>query len=323
MRRLLAAVLVCATLWAGAGCGGDAGAPASTPGQPDRVSAGVIAIVDVAPIYLGKQKGFFSKRNIDLTLETGQGGAAIVPGVLGGQFQFGFSNVTSLILAKSRDLPVKMVSNGVTSTGATGQDFGGVVVRPDSDIKAPADLMGRTVAVNTLKNIGDTTVRASVRKDGGDSKAVTFVEMGFPDMPAALQAGRVDAVWVVEPFLTIARTREGRPAGRVVAWNFVDAGPDLTVAAYFTSKQVIATNPDLVKRFTEAMTESLRYANEHPEEVRTVLGSYTQIDPNVTAKMTLPKWPAMINTTSVRALADLAVRDGLLDKVPNLTDLLP
>ena len=314
------AALVSATaFWALAACTPGTAAPASTPGQPDRVSAGVIAIVDVAPIYLGKQKGFFSKRDIDLTLETSQGGAAIVPGVLGGQYQFGFSNVTSLILAKSRGLPVKMVCNGVASTGAIGQDFGGVVVKAGSPIKTAADLTGRTVAVNTLKNIGDTTIRASVRKAGGDSKAVKFVEMAFPDMAAALQAGRVDAIWVVEPFLTIAKSQ----GGQVVAWNFVDAGPDLTIAAYFTSQQILAGNPGLVQRFREAMAESLRYANEHPEEVRTVLGNYTQIAPDVAAKMTLPMWPDSVNTTSVRALADLAVDDGLLDEAPNLTELLP
>ena len=31
--------------------------------------------MDVASIYLGKQKGLFTSRNIELTLESGQGGA--------------------------------------------------------------------------------------------------------------------------------------------------------------------------------------------------------------------------------------------------------
>ena len=114
-----------------AACGGDSHdtpAPAA-PGQPDKVNAGVIAIVDVAPIYLGKQKGFFSKRNIDLTLTTAQGGAAIVPAVVSGQYQFGFSNVVSLLLAQSRNVPIKVVANGNNSTGDAGKDFGGVVVK--------------------------------------------------------------------------------------------------------------------------------------------------------------------------------------------------
>ena len=46
---------------------------------------------------------------------------------------------------------------------------------------------------------------------------------------------------------------------------------------YFTSQQLIAENPDLVKRFTEAMNESLAYADAHPDEVRAALGTYTKI----------------------------------------------
>ena len=75
---------------AGCGSSGDDSGEASGGGT-QQVKVGVIPIVDVAPIYLGKQKGFFTNRNIELTLETGQGGAAIVPGVVSGQFQFGFS----------------------------------------------------------------------------------------------------------------------------------------------------------------------------------------------------------------------------------------
>jgi NitT/TauT family transport system substrate-binding protein len=320
MRRSLVPSFLAAVLLLTA-CGGNSSKapPVSKSGQTDKVAVGVIAIVDVAPIYLGKQKGFFSKRNLDLNLQTSQGGAAIVTGVSSGQLQFGFSNITSLILAKSRGVPIKMVSNGVASTGVSGKDFGGTVVKADSPIKTAADLAGKTVSVNTLKNIGDTTVRAAVRKAGGDPKAVKFVELAFPDMPAALQSGRVDAVFVVEPFLT-AVTAQG---GRVVAWNYADAAPDLTVATYFASQQLISANPDMVKRFQEAMAESLQYASDHPDEVRGVLSTYTQIKPDVAAKLTLPKWPPAINKASVQTMADLAVGDGLLAKAPDLAELLP
>jgi NitT/TauT family transport system substrate-binding protein len=274
--------------------------------------------MDVAPIYLGKQKGFFTSRNIELTLESGQGGAAIVPGVVSGQFQFGFSNVTSLLIAQSRGLPLKVVSNGVASTSKDQADYSGVVTRDDS-IKTAADLAGKRVAVNTLKNIGDTTIRASVRKAGGDPSSVKFVELAFPDMPAALQAGRVDAIWVVEPFLSTSLAQ----GGRLVASNYVDTAPDLTVAVYFTSEQLIKNDPDLVKRFTEAMTESLAYADAHPDEARQVLTGYTQIDEAVIKELTLPKWPAEINRASVETLATLAVQDGLVTKQPDLAALLP
>jgi NitT/TauT family transport system substrate-binding protein len=319
MRRQPAALAVLAGVaLVSAACGSSTTPARPSPGQPDKVAAGVIAIVDVAPVYLGKQKGFFSQRNIDLSLSTSQGGAAIVPGVVSGQFQIGFSNVTSLLVAASKGLPIKVVCNGVASTGDA-KDYSGVVVKAASPIHSAADLAGKTVAVNTLKNIGDTTVRASVRKAGGDPKAVRFVELAFPDMPAALQAGRVDAIWVVEPFLTAA-TAAG---GRVVAANYADAAPNLTVATYFTSVALTRSNPDLVRRFTEAMTESLRYADAHPDEVRKVLATYTQIAPDVAAKIALPKWPTDINRQSVQTLADLAVGDGLMTKAPDLNALLP
>ena len=320
MRRPLLSLVALALLAAAAGCGssGDDNGGQASGGGTKQVKVGVIPILDVAPIYLGKEKGFFSKRGIELTLETGQGGAAIVPGVVSGQFQFGFSNVTSLLIAQSRGLPLKVVSNGVASTGKDKADFGGVVVK-DAAIRTAADLAGKRVAVNTLKNIGDSTIRASVRKAGGDPSSIKFVELAFPDMPAALEAGRVDAVWVVEPFLS-ATLGAG---GHLVASNYVDTAPDLTVALYFTSEQLTKDDPDLVGKFTEAMGESLAYADAHPDEARQVLTSYTQIDQAVIRKLTLPKWPAEINRQSVETLATLAVQDGLVTEQPDLSALLP
>jgi NitT/TauT family transport system substrate-binding protein len=54
-----------------------------------------------------------------------------------------------------------------------------------------------------------------------------------------------------------------------------------------------------------------------------VLTSYTKIDPGVIQKLTLPKWPPQINRASVQTLADLALKDGLVTKPPDLAALLP
>ncbi|WP_067510460.1 ABC transporter substrate-binding protein [Actinoplanes sp. TFC3] len=318
MRRMLTALVVLVLAGAAAGCSSSAGPDSS--GGVDRVKVGVIPIVDVAPIYLGQQRGFFGSRKIELSMESGQGGAVIVPGVVSGQFQFGFSNLTSLLIAQTKNVPVKAVAAGVASTGQAGKDFGGVAVRGDSPIKDAAGLAGQKIAVNTLKNIGDTTVRESVRKAGGDPATISFVEIPFANMPAAVQNGQVDAAWVVEPSLSQI-TAAG---GRVVAWNYVDAAPELTVAAYFTSTKLAADNPGLVKRFTEAITESLTYAGAHPDEVRAALATYTKIDPKLRETLTLPEWPAQINRASVQALADLGARDGIFGTAsPDLTKILP
>jgi len=308
------AMLITATTACGSSESSETSPDGSTP-----VKLGVIPIVDVAPVYLGKEKGFYSERGIELTLETGQGGAAIVPGVVSGQFQFGFSNVTSLMVAQSQQVPLKAVVNGVASTGKDGADFGGVVVKKDSPVKSAAGLAGKKVAVNTLKNIGDTSVRESVRKAGGDPEKVEFVEMAFDQMPAALDGGRIDAAWVVEPSLAVIKGS----GGRVIASNFVDVHPELTVAMYFTSAELAQKNPELVKKFQEATRESLAYAESHPDEVREILSTYTKIPAETLDAMTLPSWPEEPSRDSLDRLAELGQQDGLFKTAPDLDKLLP
>lgn len=321
MRQPLARLVIAAvTAVTVAGCGSSGSSGGDSPsaeGGTTNVKVGIIPIVDVAPIYLGDKQGFFKSRGIELTLESGQGGAAIVPGVVSGQFQFGFSNVTSLMIAQTKGVPIQSVVNGVASTGKDGADFGGVAVSKDSPVKSAKDLAGRTVAVNTLKNIGDTTVRESVRKAGGDPSGIKFTELPFDQMPAALAEGRVEAAWMVEPALSIAKSQ----GARVVASNYVDAAADLTVATYFTSTKLTKEDPDLVKRFTEAMAESLGYADEHPDEVREILGTYTKIDASLVESLTLPRWPAEVNRESLETLAKLGEEDGLFTKAPDLDTL--
>ena len=301
------------------GCGGSSGSPTASgsSGAPDKVKVGVIPIIDVAPIYLGKEQGFFAKHNIDLTMQQAQGGAAIVPAVVSGQYQFGFSNVVSLMLAQSQNVPIKAVVNGVGSTGDPNKDFGALVVK-DPNIRTAKDLEGKTVATNTLKNIVDTSVKEIVHKAGGDSGKVSFVELGFPDMAAALDAGRVQGIFVVEPFLSAALAKGWRAVG-----SFADVDPNLCVSVYFTSTQVLAQNPDLVKRFTEAMKESLAYATAHPDAARQVVTTYTQIKSDAVAAMTLPKWSTDIDKASIDKMSGLLVSGGLLKAPADTAKLLP
>jgi NitT/TauT family transport system substrate-binding protein len=316
-RRVTALLVAAALVVTSAACSKSNEPTPSTPGVPDKVNVGVIAIVDVAPIYLGKQQGIFTKHNIDLKLETAQGGAVIIPIVIARGYDFGFSNVVSLLLAQSRSLPIKVVANGNNSTGDKAKDFGGLIVK-DPAITSPKLLEDKKVATNTLNNIVDTTTKEIVKKDGGNPSKVTFVELAFPDMAAALDAGRVDAMFVVEPFLSAALAKGWKQIG-----SYADVDPKLCVALYFTSQALATSNPDLVKRFGDAMKESLAYADSHPDEVRAVLSTYTQITADASKSLILPKWPAEIDTASITKLGDLSMQYGLLNTKPDLAKLLP
>jgi NitT/TauT family transport system substrate-binding protein len=256
---------------------------------------------------------------LQLKLQTAQGGAVIVPSVISGEYQFGFSNTVSLLLAASKGLPLKVVSSGVASTGKIGKDFGAVVVKSSSSIRRPADLAGKRIAVNTLNNINTTTVNRVVAADGGDPSKIKYVELAFPDIPAAVAKGDVDAGQVVEPFLTIA----SQQGDRQVASNLAGTDPDLTVGMYFTSASYAEKNPAVVRKFVSAMTKSMQYASDNPDAARKILTTYTKIDAAVTDALILPRWPSQIDQDSVQTLADLAVQDGLLTKKPDLKALLP
>jgi NitT/TauT family transport system substrate-binding protein len=326
MRRKLAALLLSTALLTAAACGSDDGNGNGNGDDgggdgPDVVELGLIPIVDVAPLFLGDQQGFFADQNIEIAEpDFGAGGAAIIPGVESGQFDFGFSNVISLMLAQEGGIDLRVVSNGNNSTGVDGEDFGSLMVPVDSPVESAAELSEATIGINTLNNIADTVVRASVRNAGGDPSTINFVGVEFPAMLDELAAGNIDAAFPVEPFQTAIREAG---VGRSIASSWVDAAPNLTVAVYFTSAELAESNPDLVERFAAAMAESLAYADANPDEVRAILSEYTQIEPETAEALTLPTWPAEINRESTEQLAELALGDGILTQAPDLDALLP
>lgn len=321
---LLAAVSVMSLSACGSGSPSSSGnsGPASESaegGALTPISVGVIPIVDTAPIYLGEEKGFFAEEGLDLDIQGTTGGAAAVPGVTSGSFDFAFGNLISIMVANDKGLDLKFVTNGASTTGEEGKDFGGVVVPAGSDIKSAKDLAGKTVSVNNLSNIGDITIKAAIEKDGGDPSTVEFVEMAFPDAPAALANKQVDAAWILDPYLSKA-VSEG---GTVISWNYVDMSPNLDIAGYFTNTKTIEDNPELVEKFTNAMNKSLEYAQENPEEVREIVGTYTKIDEASRAALTLPSFRTEFDLEAFSTLGTAAKKYDIVSEEPNADELLP
>jgi NitT/TauT family transport system substrate-binding protein len=119
-----------------------------------------------------------------------------------------------------------------------------------------------------------------------------------------LQAGKVDAAGLVEPFVTT-----GKAAGmRTLIYDRVATEPEMTVATYFTSDQYLKSNPEQVDGFVTAMNRSLEYATDHPDEARQAIAKYTEIPPDVLAKVVLPLWQEDLNQDSIENTAQLMVK---------------
>jgi len=320
--RIATLLLALACAAGAAGCGDDDGNGGGGGGGgeagPTTLKVGVIPIADVAPLYLGMKKGFFEEVQLKIEPQLAEGGAAITPAVLSGDFQIGFSNTISLLIAASKDLPVQIISQGVLAGKAEKEAWADLLVLKDGPIKEPKDLEGKTIAVNTLKNICEVTIKASLEPEGVAVDTLKFAEVPFPDMNAALEAGRVDGACVVEPF--VSQGKAGKARG--IDPFYVRTAPDLTVATYFTSRQYAEQNGDVVDRFVEAMNKSLTYAQSHPDEVREVLLDYTEIPPEAVEQIKLPIWRPDLNEPTIEKLSELSLKYGLIEEQPDLDELI-
>lgn len=315
---------VAALLLAACGGGGNDAAASSgaAPSGADGLTAvtvGVIPIIDVAPVYLGIEQGIFEDHGLEVTASAGQGGAAIVPGVVSGDIQFGFGNSMSVAIGASKGLPLQIIASGVWTPGDPEHDPY-TVMSADAGITRPADLEGKTVAVNTLNSSGDSAIIRTVEADGGDPSSINFVEMPFTSMSAAMTGGDIDAAWIVEPFVT-----QAKDVGAHVVYPLLASLSDedaFEVSTYFTTSDYIAQNPEIVEEFQAAVAEANSYANDNPDEVRRILDTYLELPEGLSERVLLPAWRETASRTSVEIYASLAEDRGLLESEVDVDALL-
>ena len=319
MRRTFAIAAV-AALAALAGCGGDdsGGGGGGEDGGTVKLKVGTLPISNAAPLFLGAKKGFFKEEKLEIEPVIAQTGNDIITTMVSGDTQFGFVGYVPAISARSQDLPVKVVANSDNGAATAKKEWTQILVAKDSPIRDVKDLAGKTIASNALKGVGEVVIKASLDKQGVDPNSIKLLEVPFPEMPGALERGRVDAIWAPEPFLTQVLGT----GARSIDSPLVTLGKNYVNGAYVTTDQYLEENGDVVERFAKAMNRSNEYAGSHPEEVRAILGDYTEIPPEVAQKILLPSWPPEINRAQLEELAGYAEQYGVIKEQPNLDELL-
>jgi NitT/TauT family transport system substrate-binding protein len=295
--------------------------PATTAPEEEEMVSLVVGDILGTPAAFAQftaDQGFFTEQGLDVTIEPNPGGAANIPGVEAGEFQIAGSNIVSVLLARSQGLEVKLVSAGTFGTDDPDTDFSLVLVPADSDIQGPEDLNGRSVAVNTLANIAELTIRASLENAGAEHEDIDFVEMGFPDMVPAALNGTVDAVHVIEPFMAIGLSEGMRP---IIA-PYAGTGDNLAIGSYFSSDSYIAENADVIDAFIAGVSAGGDYVADNPEEFRQALVDIAGLDPAVAEMVNIPPWGGPVDIESVQLIGDYMVQFGLLDEVPPMEDVV-
>jgi NitT/TauT family transport system substrate-binding protein len=298
-RRLALAVATTSALAMGlAACGasGSTGVTVSGDG-PATIAVGNGPFLSNVDLHLSDSKGYFKDAGLKANIKVLTGGSEAVPQLLNNSLQFAAVDVATAITAVSEGLPIEVVApNTVGSSGKLG--YGGVMVSPESGITSPAGLVGKTVAVNQIGGTAMILTEATLAKDGVDPTKVKFTEVPPPQLLTTLVGGRSDAAVLGEPGLAAAKAQKMlhlfNPEENTI--------PGVATFVYITSKQFASKNPDLVKSFASAVLKGHVYANAHPDEVRTIAKSSTEVPAPLLAQATLPTFgekavePAEIDT---------------------------
>ncbi|HEV2783477.1 MAG TPA: ABC transporter substrate-binding protein [Actinophytocola sp.] len=312
--RTLGTVLLLAV----ASCGGETDAPGAQAGPsltaPVSIKVGDVEGAPASFIAFGVQKGIFAEHRLDVELVAQQGGAAIIPNLVSGEMQIGGSNMVSVLLARSTGLPLKIIAPG-TSVGADpNTDFSAVIVAADSPVTRPQDLAGKSIAVNTLKNVSEVALKAALEANGVDIGAIKLVELPFPSMLPAVEKHQVDAAFVIEPFVTMARGA----GARLLLRPYVESKANLGVGTYSATEQYIRQSPAVISAFQAAAAQTARYITEHPDEYRAALPAIAKLNPALAPTVNIPVWSERVDVDSLRFLGDKMVSYGLLRDPPDV-----
>lgn len=290
----------------------------STPEELRSVTMGILPIVPSVALQVGIDQGIFEEHGFDVTLESGQGGAALLPAVMSQQMEFAISNPLSLMLAVGEGLDVRMVT-GYSHAIKSGDDINSIWALADSGIERPSDLEGKAVAVNTLKTMGEVSINTLVENDGGDPSKINYVELGFPDMPAALEQGNIDVAWVPEPFQTILKDT----GAELISYSTQETMPGVATMSVVTSGALADAEPEFVAEFVAAVDEATAFAQENPDVVRETLTTFLEMDKALADKVLLEDFGAEMDREAMQTLADRALEYGVLSNPVDMDAFMP
>jgi NitT/TauT family transport system substrate-binding protein len=274
-------------------------------GERTTVKMGVVPAATFAPVFVGLEQGIFDRHGIDLQIDVGGLAPTVFPRILQGDLQLGANTWGTLVTSEARNLPLTGIAPVDRGGRDARDDYQGIVSGADgpTDIR---ELDGATVAVPTLQSFTDSQVKSVLAENGVDVDSVRFIAIPFPDMPAALAAGRVDAAGIVEPFFGQVLARGGHllsPLSR-----------EQLMGAIVASDRWVEENRDTVAKFDAAWAETLDYADRNPDAVRRALVSGLRLPEEVAQRMILPTWVHEIDEARVQEIADMMLETGAIEE---------
>jgi NitT/TauT family transport system substrate-binding protein len=231
-----------------------------------------------APFYVGKEGGFFEKHGLDLTVNTGPSGSAMVAFLIGDQINAAFGAEQAGVSAHLRDPNVVVVAEGTTLLR-----WMSVLAR---NIDSMEGLKGKKIGV--ARGTGSETFWLSVvDKLKLNPADYTIVNVEAPEMVAALERGNIDAFAVWEPWPT--RAQKAIPNTK----SLVNNETIQIIRNLITMNKAWAeAHPDHTSRFLRALVEANNFIETNREQAVQQVARFLRQDRALIAElMTKVRYP--------------------------------
>ena len=167
--------------------------PAFAQGAPIRMTIATGVDPSFAQFYVAKESGIFERNGLDVTVNTGPSGSAMIAFLVGNQINAAYGAEQAGVSANLVDPNVVVVAEGVALLR-----WLGIVAR---NITSMDGLKGKRIGV--ARGTGSETfwlyVVSRMNLNAAD---YTIVNVEAPEMVAALERGNIDAYAVWEPWMT-------------------------------------------------------------------------------------------------------------------------
>lgn len=231
-------------------------------------------------IFAAKERGFYKKVGLDVTIQRGYGSGDTVKRIGAGAADFGMADAASVIVGRGNGLKVKQIATILDRSADV------IYYVKGRGIKQPKDLEGRTLGAAA----GETSLNllpVFAANSGFDSRKLQIIPMAPPNKIPSLIAGKIDTIVTFtteEPAVINGANKAGLKIGRFLFSNY---GVDYYSIGLIASDDTIRQKPDLVRRFVEATLKGYAWAIRNPEGAA---DAFEKNHPESSRDITLAQW---------------------------------
>ncbi|HXF34992.1 MAG TPA: ABC transporter substrate-binding protein [Candidatus Acidoferrales bacterium] len=287
--------------------------------QKTKLSVGLIKIAGLTSVYAAQQLGYFNEQGLDVDLTFANNGNELLTALQSGKLDISLAIPGVAMRAREVGYKVSLVFQNELSHGKP-PDTGALLVKTDSPISSVKQLAGKKVAHSGIGTQAWAAVRYVEQKAGLDVNSVQELELGYGQMPGALQQGLVDAIASVDPFTSAVINAK---QGKVISWFYVESVPNQPEGAFWASDDWLAKNAATARKFRIAMDKAHRYLNSHPEDAKKMVAAFTGLKPEQVESMTPIVWNDRVNRPDWQKVSQMLIATGALKQPVDLNALIP